>query len=237
MPEDYEILVGDKVDVIMDSDRACRTMIEDNIGNGLFLAGVPRYGGVQVRLREDEVIPVMFYRESGRYVVSMKVIGFEKRGEIHYVWLFQSSVPHRVQRRAGYRVPVRIKVHLNKYIGSVDELMQESGDTAGAHAPDIADSLDISVTGIAITSRKTYTPGEKYQLKLHFDDEQREKTPPFILFAEVVRTLQGRNKGMQKVGMKFFGLTKSMDEFLARFVLVRQQQMLMQKRLVDKEYD
>jgi len=234
MREDYEIVTGDKVDIAEDDNRTCRTMIEDTIGNGLYLAGVPTRSGVPVRLQEDDTISVMFYRESGRYAADMKVVGFEKRGEVNYLWLLQTSEPHRVQRRDAYRVPSRIKVLVCDYIEQMDMQLQESVDMT-ALTRDTAESVDISLAGIAITTKQEYKPGEKYMLKLHIDDSKNKKAPPFTVFAEVVRTAAGNNKGTYRVGMQFFGLTKSMDEFLARYIMARQQNMLMQKKLVEQK--
>jgi len=103
--DDDVIVVGDKVDLVTRTGKVYRTMIEDRLGNGPYLAGIPHRKGVHMFVAQDDDIYVVFYRESGRYIAHMKVVALEKRGEIRYMWLAQNQWLKRTNgaRHFGYR--------------------------------------------------------------------------------------------------------------------------------------
>jgi c-di-GMP-binding flagellar brake protein YcgR len=110
MQDDSEIIVGEKVELVQGNDRFYKTMIEDIYEGGVHLVGVPSVGGVPILLYVDDEVDIIFHRKSGKYAATMKVIAFEKRGEIRYVLLQQKAQAHKDQRRGAYRLPVRMKV-------------------------------------------------------------------------------------------------------------------------------
>ena len=75
------IEIGDKVDIVTQSGQVYRTMIEDQVNNGPFLASVPNKKGTYMFVHQGDDIYLVFYRETGRYIAQMKVVALEKRGE------------------------------------------------------------------------------------------------------------------------------------------------------------
>jgi c-di-GMP-binding flagellar brake protein YcgR len=92
-------------------------------------------------------------------------------------------------------------------------------------------SRDISVTGIALVSENDYKVGENYLLKLYLNWPQ-EGSPPFYACAKIMRTLPWRDSGKSIIGLCYFGMTKDMNEFIAKYVLEEQRRQLKQRRLI-----
>jgi len=135
MQDDNMIVLGDKVDLIGDKGRAYRTMIEDIAENVLYLVGVPNYRGVPMPLHENEEVFMVFYRDSGRFIARMRIAGFEKKGEIRYALLLLKEEPHRDQRRAAYRLPLRIKVLICEFAEPSEEESEEVVEEFAVEAP------------------------------------------------------------------------------------------------------
>ena len=213
MPNDEVIIIGDKVELIRDEGRVYKTMVEDITGNGFYLVGVPTYGAMPVLLHYGDEMNLLFSRKSGKYSALMSVVGFEKRGEIRYAWLMQRSGPRIYQRREAYRLPMDVKVLVCEY--------REDFEAAGVI--ETVSSKDISITGIALVSRKKYDINEKLLLKPYLEEEFAAREP-FIARAEVVRTTSEKYIGRHYVGTRFFAQPKSMSDYLARYVVAKQQE-------------
>jgi len=236
--EEEMILVGDKVDLVAQMDKVYRTMIEDKVENGLFLAGVPSRQGSLMQVEQDDDLYLVFYRETGRYIAQMKVIAIEKRGKIRYMWLAQKTPVQKNQRREAFRLPVSCDVEIFTYVEDAKQNIINVEEKVKTIAFEAVSSRDISVTGIALLTKKEYDPEEKYTLKLHLKRENEgiktniEKPAPVRITAEVKRCIPWRTSNKYDTGMQFFDLTKDMSESLARFVLVEQQRQIKKRRLL-----
>jgi len=236
--EEEMIAVGDKVDLVAQMDKVYRTMIEDKIENGLFLAGVPSRQGSIMQVEQDDDLYLVFYRETGRYIAQMKVIALEKRGEIRYMWLAQKTPAQKNQRREAFRLPVSCDVEIFTYIEDTEKNLTSMEEVVKTIAFESVSSRDISVTGIALLTKKEYDPEEKYTLNLYLERENEttkinaENTPPERVTATVKRCIPWRTSNKYDTGMQFFGLTKDMSESLARFVLTEQQKQMKKRRLL-----
>jgi len=227
MQTDDVIIVGDKVELAADKGRVYKTMIEDKTANGLFLAVMPSYGGLPMFIHEHDEVTIAFFRETGRYAAHMQVVGFEKKGEIRYVWLMLKSKPQQVQRRDAYRLAANIKVLICEYIDDMPYEPADPRDNAGASVLESASSKDISATGIALSVKWVYQPGDKRLLRLHLNEQEEGELPAC---AEVIRLLPEYKIGAHSIGMRFFGLDDNMREYLAKYVLAQQQEQIRQKR-------
>jgi len=227
MKNEEVIVLGDMVDLAGHKSRMYRTKIEDLTANGLFLAGVPRFGGAPMPLHANEDIYLVYYRESGRFIVRMNVVGFEKRGDIRFVWLYQKTQPYKDQRREVFRVPVSRVIRVCEHPGQDETALQE----VETPQEDVS-SRDLSVTGISFLTKKDYPVGDK-RLLLIYILENKDEDPPFTVSATVVRCMALRESGKNLVAMKFFGLGKSQREFISKFVIEEQRKQLKQKRLVE----
>ena len=239
MPDDDVIAIGDKIEIARDEGRTYKTMVEDMTGNGLFLVGMPSYGGMPVLLRKGDAFSVLFSRESGIYSTYMRVMGFEKKGDIRYIWLLQETRPRRYQRRGAYRLPVNMKVvvcdrmknlsELSLSMESLSEKLQEHGDFEETDVLETAGALDISVTGLALVVKREYEPSEELLLKPLFR-EPRPPQPSFLVGAEVMRTIPERYRSRHCIGVRFIGQSKSMQDYLSRYVLAGQQNQIKKNR-------
>lgn len=250
---DSIILVGDKVDLVVQTGQVYRAMIEDRLDDGPFLIAVPSRRGIPMSVAQDDDIFLVFYRESGRYVAQMKAIGFERRGEIRYMWLLQKTLAQKNQRRGAYRLPVSFSVQIYEYDkergltagvpASAPDEESISGqipeDEARAVALEKADTKDLSITGIALITKKKYIPGEKYVLVMKMESkalslaEQKRapKRPPLYLAAEVKRCMPWRVSGKYDIGMHFTDMTRQTSEEISKFVLDEQQRQIQLRRL------
>ena len=234
MKNDDVIVIGDKVELVKDEDHIYKTMIEDMTGNGFFLAGIPRSGGMPVRLQEGDALLLLFSRDSGKYSISVSISGFEKRGDIRYVWFQQTSKPQIYQRRGAYRLPVNMKVLVYEYEEEFEKKLLTQGDIIENEALEVVESKDISTSGIALVVKRKYELSDKLLLKPSMSEMQLPQ-PPLIVRAEVVRLVPERYRGRNCVGTQFFGQTESMTEYISKYVLTEQQKQIRQLRLLGKD--
>ena len=210
-----------------------RTTIGSILKGGLLSAMVPGSGGIPMKIHLNDELALAFYRESGRYTTRVKVVNLEIRDDSRFMHLALLAEPEKDQRRKYYRLPVSLNVILCEYINHIEEDITMREELAEAVALEIAGTKDISITGVALITKHGYVHGDKYILKLFFENKPREKATPFIICAEVIRSIPGRQNNSFQVGMRFFGQTQSMSEYLARYVLKQQQIQIMQRRLVE----
>jgi len=229
------IAVGDKVDLVTQTGAVFRTMIEDRLDNGPFLAGVPNRKGTYMNVDQDDDIYLVFYRDSGRYKAQMRVIALEKRGEVRYMWLIQKTNAQKNQRRNAFRLPVSFDVQIYEHIDNIEQGLTYVPDEVKAIALEAVSSKDISVTGIALVTRKQYEIDDNYLLSLHFNRSsenirirlpEHDRTPALHITATVKRCIPWRTGNTFNTGMHFTGMTESMSDGIARYVLTEQQRQI-----------
>jgi len=233
-----DLVVGDIVDLTSRDDGIpFRTKIEDMKGGRLFAASVPSSGGSQMMIHMDDELQLTFYRETGRYTVRIKVVGFDRRGDERIVLFTQLSEPERDQRRMYFRLPVSLNVNLCDYLDhDEDDLpVLEHINEAQIVMLESVGTKDLSITGIAVMAKNDYEMGRKFVLKLDFDAKNRKDAKPFIIYAEIMRKDYDHRTNSYRLGMHFFGQTQSMSEFLAKYVLKQQTIQIRQRRLVEGE--
>ena len=129
-----------------------------------------------------------------------------------------------------------MSVKVCEYCEQPEEKKDETDDetTSAEKAPEppeleTVDSRDLSITGIALMTKREYKANEQYLLKLHIDDG-RGKMQEFPICARVMRIAPWRDTKFYRVGLQFLGMPKKMNEQLSRFVLVEQQKDIKNKR-------
>jgi c-di-GMP-binding flagellar brake protein YcgR len=237
--EDDVIVVGDKIDLVSQTGVVYRTMIEDRNESGAFLLGVPNRKGLYMPVYQDDDVYLVFYRDSGRYIAHMSVVALEKRGEVRYMWLIQKTKAQQNQRREAFRLPVSFNVQICKYIEDDENEKEYIPEEAETIALEAVNSRDISVTGIALITKKKYEIDEKYLLilqfsKAHVGVRRRPNDPDdetLSITATVKRCIPWRTANTYNTGMQFFGMTDSMSDGIARYVLTEQQRQIKKRRL------
>jgi len=232
MQADDIIVLGDKVELVLDDNRVYKTKVEDLTDTGLFLVAVPSLGAMPARLYLNDRIIVGFYRQVGRFITTMEVVAFEKQREIQYVWLLQITQPFKQQRRDAYRLPISIGVQVCEYTDWIENELPLYGDEDRGAIIENVNTIDISITGIALRSSRLYEHGEKYQLKIFFADRQ-EGAKPFLICSEVMRCLPTRETHVSKIGMRFYAATRNRGDILSRYIFTQQQRLIKQRKLVD----
>ena len=236
---DEEIIaVGDKVDMVTQSGAVYRTMIEDRLNDGPFLAGVPNKKGVHMQVEQGDDVYLVFYRSSGRYIAHMNVVALEKRDEVRYMWMMQKTKAQRNQRREAYRLPVEFDVQIFEYVEDHQQELTEVVDDVMVDSLESVSCRDLSVTGIALLTKKQYEFDEKYLLCLHMDRTPesirnrslKESGPGLYLAATVKRCIPWRTSNIFNTGMQFFGMTEGVSDDLARYVLAEQQKQIKRRR-------
>ena len=238
--EDEAILVGDKVDLVTQSGTVYRTMIEDRLKDGPFLAGVPNRKGMHMNVDQNDDIYLVFYRQSGRYIAHMKVVALERRNEIRYMWLMQKTKAQKNQRREAFRLPVEFEVRVFEYIEDQEQGLIQVEEGIEASALESVNCRDLSITGIALLTKLKYEFDEKYLLSLHMDRTPisvrnrslRDSAPGLLITAVVRRCIPWRTTNTFNTGMQFFGMNETMSDDLARYVLAEQQRQIKRRRLI-----
>jgi len=234
------IVVGDKVDLVTQSGTVYRTMIEDRLNDGPFLAGIPNKKGVHMFVDRDDDLYMVFYRPSGRYIAQMKVVALEKRDEVRYMWLIQKNRAQKNQRREAFRLPVEFEVQIFEYIEDHEQGLIQVEDEVEASALESVNCRDLSITGIALLTKRKYEFDERYLLSLHMDRTPanirnrsiRDRAPGILLTAAVRRCIPWRTTNTFNTGMQFFGMMESTSDNLARYVLAEQQKQIKRRRLI-----
>jgi len=238
---DEIIVVGDRVDIVVQMGLVYRAMIEDRLDNGPFLIAVPSRKGVPMTVYQNDDIYLVFYRDTGRYIAQMKVIALEKRGEMRYMWVLQKTRAQKNQRRDAFRLAVSFNVQIYDYSEDMERGLSENPDEeVRAIHLETVNSRDISVTGIALLTKKEYTLEERYILEMYMEAplpglrvrETEDTTPPLQLTATVKRCIPWRTGKMFNTGMHFIGMTRDMSEGIAKYVLTEQQRQIKKRRLV-----
>ena len=254
--DDSVIVIGDRVELMRDRDHAYKTKIEDIYAGGAYLVGVPSLGRVTMALSRYDDLFMAFSRESGRYVVPVRVMDVRITDGIRYALLMKKTEPRRDQRREAFRVPVRIRVLIYDkprspaaQRQSVPSRDAQDGEAAGPEPlldeiPAVEQggqpllestgSRDISLTGIALTTGKAYPNGSDYVLKLHLGDPQhgdpRRGDPrqgtAHYVRARVVRSMPGIRRNTFDIGMRFVDQPKNMSATLSRYLFAQQQKQL-----------
>jgi hypothetical protein len=102
-------------------------------------------------------------------------------------------------------------------------------------------SRDISIKGVAISSKKMYVEGDKYIIGMDLENSAEiigevvriKKTPALILQAVVRRCIPMNENKINHVGLAFLDETKKVSEQIARFVLIEQQKQIKNQRRLD----
>jgi len=237
---DEIIVVGDKVDLVTQSGTVYRTMIEDRLKDGPFLAGVPNRKGVHMFVDQDDDLYMVFYRPSGRYIAHMKVVALERRNEVRYMWLMQKTKAQKNQRREAFRLPVEFEVRIFEYIEDYEQGLIQVEEDVEASSLESVNCRDLSITGIALLTKRKYEFDERYLLSLHMDRTPasirsislRDRAPGMLITAAVRRCIPWRTTNTFNTGMQFFGMTEAMSDNLARYVLAEQQRQIKRRRLI-----
>jgi len=231
MDTDDIIVLGDKVELLLEDNNIYRTRIEDLTDTGLLLVALPSIGGVPAPLYIDDKISLSFYRETGRYIATVEVVAFENQGDARFVWLLQVAAPHRQQRRGDFRLPARLDVTVCEYIDGLerDLPLYEEIEHELATLKEKASTKDISVTGVALKSNREYEYGEKYLLKVFLDGKQ-PGIKPFLVCAEVMRSSQTEESRINFIGMRYYGAANNRSEVLSRYLFAEQLKIMRNRR-------
>jgi len=236
---DDVIIVGDKVDIVTQSGTVYRTMIEDRLNDGPFLAGIPNRKGVHMFVDQDDDLYMVFYRPSGRYIANMKVVALEKRDGVRYMWLIQKAKAQKNQRREAFRLPVEFEVQIFEYIEDHEQGLIQVEEDVEVSALESVNCRDLSITGIALLTKRQYEFDERYLLSLHMDRTPesfrnrsiRDRAPGMLITAVVRRCIPWRTANTFNTGMQFFGMTEGMSDNLSKYVLAEQQKQIKRRRL------
>ena len=229
-----KLTLGEKIDLTVDGKSFYKTMIGDIFENGLIMVGAPIHRGKQMQFEVFDEVFLVFYRDTGRYFSQMRVVGFQEKDRVRYTMLEQMTEPVKDQRREFYRLPTSVEALLYEYADGIEVSITLKEEVGELNKIADARAKDISVTGIALITKRECLLSERYLIKLNFD-EYRDKAPPLWACANVVRTELTLESGMYNLGMCFFGLTKDKSEFLSKYILTQQQKKIVQKKLVEGE--
>jgi len=236
------LVIGDKVDIVSGDGQVFRSMVEDRLDDGPFLVSVPHRRGRYMYVAQNDVIYLVFYRETGRYIAKMRVITLEKRGEIRYMWLLQETKAERNQRREAYRLGTTVAVvvyEIDENFSPADLEKPEPVDPRNVlNIFETVTSRDISIKGIALSSKKVYTVGDEFFLGVDLDKTsdiiggsvRLKRTPAITIRAVVRRCIPMNDNKINHVGLSFLEVSKIVNEKIARYVLIEQQKQIKSKR-------
>ena len=236
--ENTMLVIGDKIDLTIDGKTFYKSRIDDVDRYGYISVSAPVYRQEHMDLRVFDEVYLVYYRDSGRYIVLARVIDILDSNDTSYPLLQLLTEPSKDQRREHYRLPVSsIDTAIYEYTEGAELTLSLLDDVVSANLLAEARARDISVTGIGLmTTKWECKVGDKYLLKLYFEGF-KGSSPPFLTCATVVRSELTSESGIYDVGMQFFGMIKNKTEFLSKYILSQQQKRIMQQRLVEGDRD
>ena len=238
---DEIIIVGDKIDIVTYQGIVYRSMIEDRLTGGQFLVGIPNRKGVFMSAAAGDDVYLVFYRESGRYIAQMRILAFESRGSIRYMWLEQMTTAQKNQRRAAFRLPIEFEVKIYEIEEGNEKKLNFTPEPDHARALEVVMCRDLSVTGVALLTKKQYELGEEYLLGLHLDRTAArvrnrsihdKSSNTMVMTAAVKRCIPWRTTKTFNTGMHFLAMTENMSDNLAKYVLNEQQKQIKRRRML-----
>ncbi len=222
--------IGDRVDLYLGTGPVYRTMLEDIADNGNLLVSVPTYKGVPIKLSKGQGLQIYFYRPTGRYRVNVKMITYQQHEQLRMLELKPLSEPQKQQRRESFRIQADLKVLL-RYADN--EIIPEKLMSPDLSEQEVASSVNISATGIAIRTKKVYNIGDKLFLRI-FLKWPDESAAPLEVIGEIRQIdLLDPVQKINYVGVMFLYTSNDIYEHISKYVMAQEQKRLKQKRLVE----
>ena len=232
MDNDLNFKDGDKIELYKTEQNRYKAVITEVINEKLILVPIPTAKLSPMQIKERDIVFVAYFRDRGRYVVETIAKDFVKRDDLIFVVLEQVRPPVAKQLREFFRVPVDVKVRVFKLVPRESDPPDTIPDEYGSIEMETVGARDLSVTGLSIESSFEYKTGDKFMMIMHFNDK-RTQIPPLTVFTEAMRVEADHVKEKYKVGMKFVGLTDTMSDQLAKYLLAVQQKQIIRKRLIE----
>ena len=234
MPRDTTLIVGDKIDLTIDGRNFYKSRIDDIDGHGFIMISAPLYRQTQMHLRILDELYMVYYRESGRYIVLVRVVDIYEKNGTDYPLLELLTDPEKDQRREHYRLPVSIvDTVLFEYTESNEILLTIKDEPDDLIKLAEARAKDISVSGIALmTTKWVCEVGDRFILKLYLEGIQNSASS-FCVCAKVMRSEVTAESGVYDVGMQFFGIPREKTDLLTKYIMTQQQKRILQQRLIE----
>lgn len=221
--------IGDRVDLYLGTGPTYLSKLEDITQSGNLLVSIPTYKGEPVDIEKGQGIQLYFYRTNGRYRINVKMNGYIKDGLIRLMELKPLSDLQRQQRRDSFRLPIELKVLLT----FIDNETITENYPGSDNSTEQVSSSNLSATGIAITTKRQYSLGDRVFLQIYLNWPEGN-SEPIELMGEVRQVAP--TEPFEKtfiVGIKFLYLSNDIYSHISRFVMAQEQKRLKQKRLVE----
>ncbi|MDR1298926.1 MAG: flagellar brake protein [Oscillospiraceae bacterium] len=243
-----DIRPGDRVDLLIRAGTEYRTLVEDVEQSGSIIVTVPTYRGTSVVLRKKQAMTMNFYRDNGKYSLSVRVTGYRSNGDRRLIVLERTSDIVKQQRRGYYRLPVVLRTEVRRLsvalptelhrlpdtLPMMDDVMtyDEAVDALDSYTVDeeTVTSRDISISGISVKSRTEFSIGDKLVIKVHLDWPHATE-PPISAVVEVRRVEHDIATGQYFVGLEFTGAFAKRD-IITKFIYEQQQKRIRQDKLI-----
>ncbi|MDR0951766.1 MAG: PilZ domain-containing protein [Oscillospiraceae bacterium] len=219
--------IGDKIDIFRKNSPYYRTMVEYYADSTIY-AQLPTYKGVPIILHTDEELTAVFYRETGRYSVRVRVVTLNLEGNLKNIEFKIISSPEKEQRRHAYRFPVRMDA-------AIYSLPEKDGEAFlvvdEERLIERVRTRDISETGVALLVGGNYAVGERYLLEL--DLKWPQPTSPPLLVVARVRRIHESPTGYKNtlVGLCFINGGARLAGLLGKYTLDMQRRQLQKRRI------
>lgn len=224
--------IGEKVDLYLGSGPYYRTVVDDLPENRIVLLPIPTFKGIPISLKMDQKLQLFFYRDTGRYSVTVSVIGLDTVSQVKMVAFRMLSNPEQQQRRASFRVETMVKAivrpeALGPFPKKPDPLEEKEMEEAPA--------FNISATGIAVRVKKEYHVGDQVYMKI-FLAWPSSSTDPINVLCQIRQVSDFRpGSGMYQLGVMFLDADSALYEHIAKYVMIEDRRRLRQKKLVEEE--
>lgn len=230
--KEIKIEVRDKVDLFLRRGPYYPTVINDITKDGLLFVSVPIYRGISIVLHMDQELQLFFYRDSGRYAVDVKVIGFELSGEIKLIKLLPLSLPVKQQRRESFRLKARLRAIIRPQLLGAFPFNPSFEDD---EEMDYVFTSDISSTGIAFRTTVKYSVGEKFFLKLFLEWPEPDAEPIDISCVIKQVGIVDVVTGEYQIGAMFADISEETMNYITRFVLAEESRRIVKQRLIEED--
>ncbi len=230
---DYELMLGDKLEVLIGEHR-CVSDVQEITEDGHLIISAPMYRSMVVPLLEGELLHVVYYRKAGMFSFVAQLIRRYREGEADLVELALKSPISKYQRRDFVRldtvIPLSVRLIARPQhvvARSVDEILRMIYDQRYVGVPrplgegeEIYSgyTIDISGGGVRFASRESFETGALVECTLHLS-ESNEVT----VDGQIVRQDSEGNAGQEfRASIQFVNIEERIRRKIIKHIFDQQ---------------
>lgn len=216
-----KIKIGEKVAISFGQSSTYPTLLEDITAEGHLVISAPLRRNIPIILKKEQEIQLHYFRDNGRFTIDTQVQGFKISGNLRLIILEQQSEPRKQQRRASFRLGASLEAGIKPYVGGYSIIADDDNQPW-----ENTKTNNISETGVSLNTHTHYSLEDKLLIRLLLPKADSEAELLEVVGAVRQINLADYNSEQYTVGLEFLDCPEDVRRAIAKFVLLRQQELL-----------